>query len=127
MVTFIERQPTEIVAWGEAADIDTVAARLDAVFGQRLLVTKSYATFCEVGHPESGKGSALKYLTKLLGIEQSQTVAIGNGPNDISMLKWAGLGIVIGAAPQEVVAAADWVVDAETRDGFAKVIEKLLD
>ena len=127
LVAFLKRQPTVIVAWGEAAEIDCVVTRLDANFGSSLLVTKSYPTFCEIGHPASGKGNALKYLAELLGIEQSQTVAIGNGPNDISMLKWAGLGIVIGSAPGEVTAAANWVVDSDTEDSFAEAVEKLLD
>jgi len=43
------------------------------------------------------------------------------------MLNWAGLGIVIGTAPDEVKAAADWVVDNATGDGFAQAIEKLLE
>lgn len=127
LAIFLERQPTVIVAWGEPAGIDRLITCLDADFGSSLLVTKSYPSFCEIGHPASGKGNALKYLAKRLGIKQSQTVAIGDGPNDISMLKWAGLGIVIGTASEEVTAAADWVVDTETEDSFAGVVEKLLD
>lgn len=126
LIAFLKKQPTEIVAWGEPVDIDRLAARLNADFSPNLLVTKAYPSFCEIGHPASGKGNALKHLTKLLGIEQSETVAIGDGPNDISMLKWAGLGIVIGTAPPEVIAAADWVVDADNEDGFSQLMEKLL-
>ena len=68
----------------------------------------------------------MKYLAKLLGIERSETVAIGDGPNDVSMLRWAELGIVIGTAPSEVTAVADWVFDAESEDSFAQFMEKLL-
>jgi len=124
---FLEKQPTVIVAWGEVAELDRLITCLDVDFGSNLLVTKAYPTFCEIGHPSSGKGNAMEYLAKLLGIEQSQTVAIGNGPNDVSMLKWAGLGIVIGPAPEEVTAAADWIVDTEAGDSFAEAVEKLLD
>lgn len=127
LVAFLERQPTVIVAWGDPVEIDRLITRLDADFGPRLLITKSYPGFCEIGHPASGKGNALRYLAKRLGIEQSQTVAIGDSPNDISMLKWAGLGIVIGTAPEEVIAAADWVVDTETGDSFTEAVEKVLD
>lgn len=126
LTVFLERPPTEIVGWGEPADIDRLITRLNTDFGADLLVTKSYPYFCEIGHPASGKGNALKYLAKLLGIEQNQTVAIGDSPNDISMLQWAGLGIAVGTAPEEVTAAADWVVDAGTGDSFALAVEKLL-
>ena len=126
-LTFLKRQPTEIACRGKPAEIDRLIAYLNVSFGSGLLVTKVSSSFCEIGHPTSGKGNALKYLAKLLGIEQSQTVAVGDGPNDISMLKWAGLGIVIGNAPEEVTTAADWVVGTETMDGFAQAMEKLLD
>ncbi len=125
LVAFLEKQPTMIIAWGEAVEMDRLIIRLDADFGPNLLVTKSYPTLWSIGHPASGKDNALEYLAKLLGINQSQTVAIGDGPNDISMLKWAGLGIVIGTAPEEIT-AADWVVNNETSDNFAEAVERLL-
>lgn len=126
LVTSLEKQPTEIAARGEPEEIDRLTDHLKVLFGRCLLVTKSYPTFCEIGHPSSGKGIALKRLAKLLGVERSQTVAIGDGPNDLSMLKWAGLGIVTGTAPQEVIAAADWVIETETGDGLTRAIETLL-
>lgn len=91
-----------------------------------MLVTKSYPHFCEIGNPASGKGNALKYLVKILGVEQSQTIAIGDSPNDISMLKWAGLGVAISTAPSEVINVADFVFDAESGDGLVQLMERLL-
>ena len=126
-ITVLKRQPTEIAARGEPMEIDRLISHLNASFGSALLITKVHPSFCEIGHPTSGKGNALKYLAKLLGIDQSQTVAIGDGPNDISMLKWAGLGIVIGNSPEEVTTAADWIVGTDNCEGFAQAIEKLLD
>ncbi len=106
LVKFLKKQPTEIAARDESAKLDRMIAHLNNNFDSSLNVTKVHSSFCEIGHADSGKGNALKYLAKLLGIEQSQTVAIGDGPNDISMLKWAGLGIV--------------------EDGFAQAMERLL-
>ena len=126
LATSLEKQPTAIAALGEQEQIDRLTDDLKDFFKSRLLVTKSYPTFCEIGHPSSGKGVALKHLAKLLDVEQHETVAIGDGPNDISMLEWAGLGIVIGTAPQEVIAAADWIIETETGDGFTQAIETLL-
>ena len=126
-LTFLKRKPTEIAARGKPMEIDRLITQLNANFGSSLVVTKVHSSFCEIGHSTSGKGNALRYLAKFLGMEQSQTVAVGDGPNDISMLKWAGLGIVIGSAPEEVTTAADWVFGTETRDGFAQAMEKLLD
>lgn len=123
---FLRKRPTEIVAWGERLDIDRLVSQLSAESSLNLLVTKSYPHFCEIGHLASGKGNALKYLAKLLGVEQNQTIAIGDGPNDISMLKWAGIGVTISTAPPEVINVADFVFDAEGGDGLVQLMEKLL-
>lgn len=126
LLLVLKKEPTEIAVRGDPGLIDRLIAHMNDYFGKSLIVTKVHSMFCEIVHPESGKGNALKHLSALMGIEQSETVAIGDGPNDITMLKWAGLGIVIGPAPEEVLAAADWVVDC-SGDGFAQAIEELLE
>jgi len=126
LFTVLKKEPTEIAARGDPAQIDRLITHLNKYFGGRIIATRIHSQFCEIVSPESGKGNALKYLSGLLGIKQSETVAIGDGFNDISMLKWAGLGIVIGSAPEEVKTAADWVVDS-CGDGFAQAIQELLE
>ncbi|MFC2008730.1 HAD family hydrolase [Chloroflexota bacterium] len=127
LTVLAERQPTEIAARGEAAEIDRVVARIRVSFGPEVIVNKIHASFCEIAHAESGKGKALKYLAERLGIPQSQTVAIGDSPNDVSMLVWAGLGIAVGDVPAEVRASADWVIDCGAEDSFREAIAQLLD
>ncbi len=126
LFAFLKKPPTEIAARGEPAEIEHLVGHLNASFSSSLLVTKVHSSFCEIAHPASGKGNALKYLARLLGIKQSQTVAIGDSANDISMLQWAGLGIVVGSAPAEVNAVADWIIDTDTEDSFAQAMERLL-
>ncbi len=55
------------------------------------------------------KGTALEDVRLALGVAASDTVAIGDGRNDIEMLEWAGRGVAMGDAPDEVKAAADVV------------------
>jgi Cof subfamily protein (haloacid dehalogenase superfamily) len=125
LLTVLKSEPTEIAVRGDPGVIDRLMAHMNDHFGKRLIVTKVHSMFCEIVHPDTGKGNALKHLAGMMGIEQGETVAIGDGPNDITMLKWAGMSIVIGPAPEEVKAAADWVVDTPG-DGFACAIEELL-
>ena len=72
------------------------------------------------------KASALENLRGRLGIEQHLTVAIGDGRNDIEMLSWAGRGVAMGQAPEEVIAAADEVTHSVFDDGAAHVLRSLL-
>ena len=119
--------PTEIAARGTPAEIDSLIACLRGCYGSEVIVNKIHASFCEIADAASGKGNALKYLAGRLGIPQSQTVAIGDSPNDVSMLRWAGLGIVVGDASDEVRAAADWVIDHGVEDSFSQAVAQLLD
>ena len=126
LTVLAERQPTEIAARGEAAEIDLLVARIRVCCGPEVIVNKIHSSFCEIAHAGSGKGNALKCLAERLGIPQSQTVAIGDSPNDVSMLEWAGLGIAVGDAPAEVRASADWVIDHGVEHSFFEAIAQLL-
>jgi Cof subfamily protein (haloacid dehalogenase superfamily) len=123
----LDMPPTELAARGTPEEIDRVLARVRANCGPEVIVNKVHASFCEIAHAGSGKGNALQYLAGRLGIPQSRTVAIGDSPNDVSMLRWAGLGIVVGDAPEEVRAAADWVIDHSAGAGFCEAIARLLE
>jgi len=73
------------------------------------------------------KASALERLRHRLGIEPHLTVAVGDGRNDIEMLNWAGRGVAMGQAPEEVVAAADEVTASVYDDGAAHVLLSLVE
>jgi hydroxymethylpyrimidine pyrophosphatase-like HAD family hydrolase len=53
-------------------------------------------------------------------------IAIGDGYNDISMLKYAGLGIAMENAPDDIKAACGYVTSSNNEDGVATVIEKFI-
>ncbi len=126
LVSFLEKEPTKLMAWGKPENIDKLYPHLVERLGADFLITRSYPTLCEVGHHATGKGRALDYLTRLLGVERDQVVAVGDGPNDVDMLEWAGLGVVVGSPSQEVAAAADWVADTGDEDAIPEIIERLL-
>lgn len=89
-------------------------------------ITTSGAPFVEVMAPGVTKASGLSRLCAHLGIDRQDVLAFGDGANDIEMLQWAGLGIAVANASEEVRNAADQVTDANDEDGVAVVIEDLL-
>ena len=80
----------------------------------------------EIVSPGVNKGAALARAAEILGIPQEETIAIGDGENDISMLRWAGLGIAMENAPDNVKAAADVIAPVCDLDGAAWAMEKYL-
>jgi Cof subfamily protein (haloacid dehalogenase superfamily) len=65
------------------------------------------------------KASALEEIAGELGVAREDVLAIGDGRNDIEMLRWAGRGVAMGQAPLEVQEAADDVAEDVERDGVA--------
>ena len=71
------------------------------------------------------KAEALLRLAAILDLELSQVAAIGDGLNDIEMLREAGLGIAMGNAPEAVKSVADWVTGTNDEAGVAQAVQKL--
>ena len=91
-----------------------------------IAVSTSIPTNIELNIAAANKGDALRALCDKLGIAREETVAFGDGTNDLSMLRAAGTGVAMGNADFAVKAAADTVCDDNEHDGVAKFIEGLL-
>lgn len=71
------------------------------------------------------KARGIEKLIARLGIRREEVIAIGDGENDIPMLRYAGMGVAMGNALDEVQAVADMVTDTNDRAGVAKAIREL--
>jgi hypothetical protein len=80
--------------------------------------------FLEVTGEDADKGSALKLLSETLGYKQEDTVAFGDGPNDLTMLEWAGRSIAVGRACKEAIAIADEHIAPPEELGVVKWLEE---
>jgi hydroxymethylpyrimidine pyrophosphatase-like HAD family hydrolase len=63
------------------------------------------------------KGDALQRLAKVIGIPIEQTLAIGDGENDVEMISAAGTGLAVANASASARQAADIVLEARAEDG----------
>ena len=72
------------------------------------------------------KGAGLLWLCRELGISPAQTIAVGDGDNDLPMLQTAGLGVAMGNAAEHIKAAANRVVSDLDHGGCAQAIRLLL-
>lgn len=86
----------------------------------------SGAPFVEVTAAGVDKGSALARIAAARGLDRHEIMAFGDQMNDLTMLQWAGVGVAMGNARPEAVAAADQVTEANGDDGVARAIERLL-
>ncbi len=95
--------------------------------GRQILPHGSYGTAeLTVFSPSASKGAALAWLAERQGIPLAETMAIGDGVNDISMFRIAGFGVAMDNASPDVKLAADAVTESNVRDGVALAIERYL-
>lgn len=82
----------------------------------------------QIAHFEADKGRALRFLCEKYKVESKHVLALGDGPNDVGMLKFAGLGIAMGNGFPEAKAAADIIGPSNDEEGVAKALfEYVLD
>lgn len=91
-----------------------------------ILVTSSIPNNLEINAPDATKGDAILRLASHLGIEPEQTMAIGDGENDFSMIRKAGLGIAMGNGEKDLLAAADYITSNNDENGVAAAINRFI-
>ena len=126
LVRNVQSPPTKIVVTGDAGPIGDIPAVVDAHFNGTLAAMHTYDHLCEIGHPEGSKSAALNHLATSIGVKSEEVVAVGDSPNDIDMIEWAGLGVAMGNAPDKVKCSADQVTLPASDHGLAVLLETLL-
>lgn len=91
-----------------------------------LAATTSVKNNIEVNSVNAGKGRALRALCEALGVPIGESLAFGDGSNDIELLRAAGLGVAMANADAGVKAAADRVTLSNEEAGVAHTIYELL-
>lgn len=80
----------------------------------------------DVGPKGVNKATMLQRLCERCDIDPARTLVIGDSWNDMAMLSWAGVGVVMDSAPEPVRALATTVTSAVPGEGVADVLEALL-
>ncbi len=71
---------------------------------------------------DGGKNRGMEHMLQHFGLQREQSIAFGDGGNDIDMLEYAGIGVAMGNATPQTKAAADYVTADVDDDGIAKAL-----
>jgi len=83
-----------------------------------------YTAWLDLAPTGVSKASGLQVVVDRLGVDAADVLAIGDGNNDVEMLRWAGHGVAMGQAPLEVQEAADDVTETVERDGAVRELSR---
>lgn len=89
-----------------------------------IVVSTALPQNVEINQTHANKGEALLALADYLGCEHSNTLAFGDGTNDLPMIRDAGVGIAMANAADSVKEVADWIAPSNDEDGVAAGIYK---
>ncbi|NKX92609.1 HAD hydrolase family protein [Sanguibacter hominis ATCC BAA-789] len=121
------RTTTRIVAVDAGEPVDALRAGLAELGLSDTHFSIADLMWMDVAPQDVSKASALERVRVRLGVDERATVAVGDGGNDVEMLRWAACGVAMGHAAAEVVAAADTVTGSILDDGVAAVLRAVLD
>lgn len=105
-------------------DREPLREKLSGVEG--IVISSSLYNNLEINAEGATKGNALMWLAEYLGINCSKTMAFGDGENDITMLKAAGIGVAMENGLEEAKSAADEITLTNDKDGVAIAIERII-
>ena len=90
-------------------------------FAGRLWMTKSLPFFLEFAHPDVSKGVGARSSSPSGSASHAaQTVAFGDGENDLELVEWAGYGVAVENAAPRMMERADWVCPPAAEEGVAR-------
>lgn len=114
--------PSKVLFAAPGEVLSTVAAELAAPFLGEFSFVQSSSFYLEATVKGVGKGSALRALCARLGIAPAEVIAFGDAQNDISMIEFAGHGVAMGNACDELKAVADEITTTNDEDGIAETL-----
>lgn len=121
----LEPNPTKLLMTGDPEMTAKAEEELRSLVGNKMDVFRSAPFFIELVPKGIDKALSLRRLLDKINLTPTDMIAFGDGYNDLSMLRLAGIGVAMANAVPEVIAEADFVTLSNEEDGVAAAIEKL--
>lgn len=110
----------------EPSILQAAIDKLDKGLYEKYTVVRSAPFFLEFLHKSANKGCGLESLANYLGIKQEEVMSFGDAGNDMHMIKYAGKGVAMGNAFDEIKEIANYITKTNDEDGVAYAIEKFI-
>lgn len=119
---FVDFDINKCLMTAEPGKAERLEQELREQYSDRADIYRSEPYFIEIVPKNVNKAASLDKILPVLGVTREDTVCCGDGFNDISMIRYAGVGVAMGNAQQAVKEAADYVTATNDEDGLVQVI-----
>ena len=116
----------KIIYYGAPFPVAKVHADMEPYFDAVAISLDGMGDFAgEIGINGINKATGMERYLNHVGISRENWIAIGDGPNDLQMMEYAGISVAMGNARDEVKRLADMVTDHIDEDGILHAFERL--
>lgn len=131
LLEYLDHAPIQIMFSGRCARMDDFAEELKAAIGEQVSLfrtryLKADLTILDALSPVASKGDGLAAVAEAHGIRREEVMAVGDNHNDITMLRYAGVGVVMGNAEDELKQMGFALTASNEEDGVAEAIERYI-
>lgn len=121
---FVDFDINKCLMTADPEKAELLEKELQEKYGNMASIYRSEPYFIEIMPRDVDKASSLDKMLPAIGVKRENTVCCGDGFNDISMIRYAGVGVAMGNAQQAVKESADYITATNDEDGLVQVIEK---
>ena len=131
LLAYLQHDPIQIMFSGTCDRMDDFCAQLEISIGAQARVFQTRyrqfdLTIVDVISPAASKGEAVAELARAHNIAQAEVMAVGDNHNDLPMLRYAGVGVVMANAEDELKQLGFELTASNEEDGVAVAIEKFI-
>lgn len=110
----------------EKDTLDKVTSQIPKELFEEYNVIRSVDFMIEFMKKGCNKATGIEKLAQYLAIKKEEIIAIGDASNDKEMIEYAGLGVAMGNAEDEIKMLANFITKSNEEDGVAYVIDKFI-
>ena len=126
MASYVDFPVPKFLMMDDGDYLAMVEPRVKAALGKNFSVYRSEPFFLEILPRGIDKAQSLERLLEVSGLSREQMIACGDGYNDLSMIRYAGLGVAMENAVLPVRKAADHITASNNDDGVVMVVEQFM-
>ena len=123
---YAEYDMNKCLMTAEPEKAEKFVEELNKKFHDVLSIYRSEPFFIEIMPKNVDKATSLDRMLHSIGLTSKNAICCGDGFNDMTMIKYAGVGVAMGNAQETVKEAADYITLTNDQDGIVDVIEKFI-